>query len=364
MAVAVGVFAIFRLARLLLPLVTSRQFLVLPVTGLAVSGLAIAFSEATDKCVEQRAVLGRGRSPALVSGAGTWSLSALALLMVFKGLAYAVSLASFRGGPVFPAIFLGAAAGLMAAHLAGFAETPAVAVGIGAALVAALGLPLSAVVLAMLLTSQSGPGASPVIIVGVVVAYVTTRVLSGLESSGPRARRRRARVRERWRSNTISSPAGPNGGPTAGSAGRGSAPAQRRISDRRHLAGGGRGLRHHRADCRSRYVPERLARVLVGASDRDDGRLRGRGARETSGKALASVLMLGGLAFLSIVTATITSAFIARRQAEMQETGEDPVIQRLDQISSRLDDMETELSRLGGMLGLRAPADKAEAPSS
>ena len=71
----------------------------------------------------------------------------------------------------------------MASHLAGFAETPAVAVGMGAALVATLGLPLSAVVLAVLLTSQSGPGATPVIIVGVVVAYLTTRVLSGLESS-------------------------------------------------------------------------------------------------------------------------------------------------------------------------------------
>jgi voltage-gated potassium channel len=69
---------------------------------------------------------------------------------------------------------------------------------------------------------------------------------------------------------------------------------------------------------------------------------------QTSGKALASLLMLGGLAFLSIVTATITSAFIARRQAEAQEAGEDPVIQRLDQISSRLDKMDAEISRLGG----------------
>jgi voltage-gated potassium channel len=69
---------------------------------------------------------------------------------------------------------------------------------------------------------------------------------------------------------------------------------------------------------------------------------------QTSGKVLASFLMLVGLAFLSIVTATITSGFIARRQAEMQATGEDPVIQRLDQISTRLDKMDAEISRLGG----------------
>ena len=39
-----------------------------------------------------------------------WLLNALALLIVFKGVAYSVSLGSFRGGPTFPAIFLGAAA--------------------------------------------------------------------------------------------------------------------------------------------------------------------------------------------------------------------------------------------------------------
>ena len=66
----------------------------------------------------------------------------------FKGVAWAISLAGFRGGPTFPAIFLGAAAGVLASHLPGFDLTPAVAVGIGAAVVAVLRLPLSAVVIA------------------------------------------------------------------------------------------------------------------------------------------------------------------------------------------------------------------------
>jgi H+/Cl- antiporter ClcA len=93
-------------------------------------------------------------------------------------LAYGLSLGSFRGGPVFPALFLGAAAGMMAAHLPGFDLTPAIAVGMGAAVVAVLRLPLSAAVLGVLLTSKAGPGAGPVIIVGVVIAYLTTLVLS------------------------------------------------------------------------------------------------------------------------------------------------------------------------------------------
>jgi voltage-gated potassium channel Kch len=68
----------------------------------------------------------------------------------------------------------------------------------------------------------------------------------------------------------------------------------------------------------------------------------------TDGKVIASFLMIGGLSFLSIITATITSAFVARRQAELQEMGKDPVIQRLDRIASRLDEMDAEISRLGG----------------
>src|SRR5205823_4534297 len=120
----------------------------------------------------------------LVGSAGAWSLSALALLIAFKGLAYAVSLGSFRGGPVFPAMFLGSAAGLMAAQLPGFETTPAVAVGLSAAVVGVLRLPLSGVVLAVLLTSKAGLGTGPLIIVGAVVAYLTTLALTPSKAAG------------------------------------------------------------------------------------------------------------------------------------------------------------------------------------
>ena len=45
-------------------------------------------------------------------------------------------------------------------------------------MVAVLRLPLSAVVLATLLTSHAGPKVEPLIIVGVVVAYVVTLVVT------------------------------------------------------------------------------------------------------------------------------------------------------------------------------------------
>ena len=101
-------------------------------------------------------------------------MSALVLLLAFKGLAWSVSLAGFRGGPTFPGLLLGVAAGLLATHLPGFATTPAVAVGMGAAMAAVLQLPLAAVVLATLLTAHAGAGVEPLIILGVVVAYLAS----------------------------------------------------------------------------------------------------------------------------------------------------------------------------------------------
>jgi H+/Cl- antiporter ClcA len=184
-AVAVATFAIFRLARITHRLAAPRPFLILPAVGIAVAGLAIGFSEAADKSVTYALFSGETSLAPLVESPGAWSLSALALLVAFKGIAYGLSLGSFRGGPVFPAMFLGAAGGMMAAQLPDFALTPAVAVGMGAAVTSVLRLPLSAVVLALVLTFSAGPGAGPLIIVGVVAAYLMTLGLSARFPEAP-----------------------------------------------------------------------------------------------------------------------------------------------------------------------------------
>jgi H+/Cl- antiporter ClcA len=184
-AIAVVTVLIFKLARAAYRVVDSRLAL-LPVAGLLVAGLAIAFSEATDKGVDQVLFSGQDSLGPLVEHAGSWSLSALSALIAFKGLAYAVSLAGFRGGPIFPALFLGAAAGVMAAQLPGMDLTPAVAVGIGACAVTVLRLPLSAVVLATLLTSAGGIGSGPLVILGVVVAYLVANLIDPVaDTDGP-----------------------------------------------------------------------------------------------------------------------------------------------------------------------------------
>ena len=69
---------------------------------------------------------------------------------------------------------------------------------------------------------------------------------------------------------------------------------------------------------------------------------------QASGKAMGAVLMIVGLSFLSVVTATITSVFVARRQAEMAEAGKDPVMRRLNEIAVRLDAIDQQLGVRGG----------------
>jgi H+/Cl- antiporter ClcA len=186
-AIAIGTVVIFRIGRATERIASPRPFIALPVIGLAVAGLAILFTETTDKGVDQVLFSGQDALGPLTADAASWSLGTLALLVVFKGLAYGLSVGSFRGGPTFPAMFLGAAAGLMAAQLPGFELTPAVAVGLGAGTVAVLRLPLSAVVLATMLTGQSGLGAGPLIILGVVVAYLIANLIDPRPEQAPEA---------------------------------------------------------------------------------------------------------------------------------------------------------------------------------
>lgn len=169
------------------PFLMRAPFLLIPAAGFVVAVLAIVFAQVTDQGFEQVLFSGQDQIGPLTANPGAWTIGALFAVLLFKGLAWGVSLGGFRGGPTFPAMFVGAAAGVLASHLPGFDLTPAVAVGMGAGVVAVLRLPLSAVVLATLLTTNSGIGDTPLIIVGVVVAYVVTTALAPrLEAIAPK----------------------------------------------------------------------------------------------------------------------------------------------------------------------------------
>src|SRR3954452_1445804 len=67
--------------------------------------------------------------------------------------------------------------------------------------------------------------------------------------------------------------------------------------------------------------------------------------QQTAGKFVAAVLMIGGLAFLSILTATITSSFVARRQDRARAQGDDAVMQELKRLSEHVESLDAEMKR-------------------
>ncbi len=150
------------------------MIVLMPLVGLGVAGLAIGFAEATGKSISEVLFSGQSELPALVLHAATWTVGPLILLVVCKSLAYGISLSSFRGGPIFPAMFIGAVAGVAASHLPGMSLVPGVAMGIGAMATVMLKLPMTSTLLATLLFSSDGLNVVPVIIVAVVVTYVAT----------------------------------------------------------------------------------------------------------------------------------------------------------------------------------------------
>ena len=64
---------------------------------------------------------------------------------------------------------------------------------------------------------------------------------------------------------------------------------------------------------------------------------------QAGGQLIASILMIGGLSFFAVITGMITSLFVARQQAEHRETFQDPVLARLDEIGSELDEIKRKL---------------------
>jgi len=148
--------------------------------GLAIAGLAIGFTAATGQSNSNVLYSGQDQLPALIENGAAYSVGTLLLLLVCKGLAYVGSLTSFRGGPVFPSLFIGAAGGMAMSHLPGLPMIGGVAMGIGAMAVGMLRLPMTSVLLTALFLGSDGFDLMPLIIIAVVVSPVATIQLTPL----------------------------------------------------------------------------------------------------------------------------------------------------------------------------------------
>ena len=106
------------------------------------------------------------------------SAGVLLVLLLAKALAYAVSLGcGFRGGPVFPAIFLGVAVATFPVVWFDVSPTWAVAAGAAAGMAAMIRLLLSSMVLAALLIGVASPDTLPATVLAAVAAWLTMKVL-------------------------------------------------------------------------------------------------------------------------------------------------------------------------------------------
>lgn len=152
-----------------------RPAVAAPIGGLAIGGLALAFGLSGESPLN---VLFSGQSDlsTIVSQGPGWGAGIVAVLVVTKAAGYGVSLGSgFRGGPVFPALFLGAAVGtFFSLVVPGLELTPAVVAGMAAGSAAMLKLPVSSVMLAVVVAGSAGLEASTLAIVGSVVSVVVT----------------------------------------------------------------------------------------------------------------------------------------------------------------------------------------------
>lgn len=142
--------------------------------GLVVGLLALA-ARALGADSQDVLFSGQAAVPGLVAEK---SLAIVIILLVAKALAYGVCLGcGFRGGPVFPAIFIGIALASIAELVFGMSPTLAVAAGTAAGMAAGTRLLFAPLLFALLLVGANGIDAIPAAVLASASAWVLTTFL-------------------------------------------------------------------------------------------------------------------------------------------------------------------------------------------
>jgi chloride channel protein, CIC family len=171
-ATALAIGGVSRLAANLAGAGTRRLGMVafLLAGGLAV-GLVALLADGLGADSQDVLFSGQASIPTLIAETST---AIVLLLLAAKALAYAVSLAcGFRGGPIFPAVFLGI--GLATLPVVWFDVSPTLAVAVGAAagMAAQTRLILTSMLFAALLVGTQGLDAVPAAVLAAAAAWIT-----------------------------------------------------------------------------------------------------------------------------------------------------------------------------------------------
>ncbi|MCX4692334.1 chloride channel protein [Streptomyces sp. NBC_01408] len=162
-------------ARAVATYVTGRPLVRTVLCALGAAACAALYALITGRSPAEVASSGQAATAALATDPHAWGIGALLAVLLFKGVAYTLCLGGLRGGPVFPALFLGAAAGVLLSSLPGLGVVPGFAAGMAAALAAVMRLPVSSVVLVTLILDTSAM--MPVVILAAVVSFVVSELL-------------------------------------------------------------------------------------------------------------------------------------------------------------------------------------------
>ncbi|MEV7595887.1 chloride channel protein [Kitasatospora sp. NPDC089797] len=147
--------------------------------ALAVGCCIAGYALLTGRSPAEAALSGQATLGALAADPAAWPVGALLALVLGKTLGWGIALGSLRGGPIFPAILIGAALGVACAPLPGLGTAPALAAGLVAAGAATTGLPVTSTVLATMLLGGQAANAMPLLIVAAVTAFITGELLRG-----------------------------------------------------------------------------------------------------------------------------------------------------------------------------------------
>jgi H+/Cl- antiporter ClcA len=147
--------------------------------GLAVGFIALAATwfDASD---DEILFSGQSAVPEVVAEG---SVGVLVVILVAKSLGYAISLGcGFRGGPIFPAIFIGITIASFAVVIFDASPTWAIAVGTAAGMAAGTEMVFSALLFSMLLVGQPGLDALPAAVLAVAAVWLTKLVLASKDA--------------------------------------------------------------------------------------------------------------------------------------------------------------------------------------
>ena len=152
-----------------------RTMPVLLLAGGLTVGLLALLADALGAQANEILFSGQSAIPELIHEQTT---GVLLLILAAKAAAYAVSLASgFRGGPIFPAVFLGIGIATLPVVWFDVSPTLAIAVGAAAGMAAQTRFALTSMLFAALLVGNAGVDAVPAAVLATVAAWLTATAL-------------------------------------------------------------------------------------------------------------------------------------------------------------------------------------------